>query len=428
MLVAHEGHDDAPHQATLQKRFIIFLIAKSARLGTIAPLMTRPIDELALADMVADALAQQGVRAVVLEKDNGLEMSTRDARPTWIDAAADLNQWSMLPVNIRQRKANLLAMRFLHIQRGGDANNAPKSSESSIVLPPWAVPIVAKAKELAASPVVKIGAAVVLAGGVIAAIVVLNHKDPPPPPPPDTASESLTQRNARLGRACDATRAMMWRGGAWTSMPLEGWTVELWLSRQDGDPIADHAALKSLVNGGKVAWGEKSVFATITDGRADIVAGSAIAPRSDVTLVFDAGYARPFFDIDRRHEFIAISEELVKNTKADWGALYARCAHITARDVGGWFYGRDPGKAATALLFTMGKLVGSKGIDFAPYKRDFPGIVLATSTIDEAKLFGIVYQDGARTSTRDGIFITFPFANPTNAPQSSKRLAGELGL
>jgi len=221
---------------------------------------------------------------------------------------------------------------------------------------------------------------------------------------------------------------MMWRGGAWTSMPLEGWTVELWLSRQDGDPIADHAALKALVNGGKVPWGEKSVFATITDGRADIVAGSAIAPRSDVTLVFDAGYARPFFDIDRRHEFIAISEELVKNTKADWGALYARCAHITARDVGGWFYGRDPGKAATALLFTMGKLVGSKGIDFAPYKRDFPGIVLATSTIDEAKLFGIVYQDGARTSTRDGIFITFPFANPTNAPQSSKRLAGELGL
>lgn len=390
--------------------------------------MTRSLEELSLADMVADALAQQGVRAVVMEKDNGLEMSVRDARPTWIDAAADLNQWSMLPINIRQRKANLLAMRFLHIQRGGDGTDSSKSAEASITLPPWAIPIVEKAKELAASPRVKIGAAVVLAGGVIAAIVVLSHKEPPPPPPPDTASETVAQRSARLGRACDATRAMMWRGGAWTSMPLEGWTVELWLSRQDGDPIADHAALKTLVNGGQLHWGDKSVFATITDGRAEIVAGSAIAPRSDVTLVFGAGYARPFFELDRRHEFIAISEQIVKDTKADWGALYARCAHLTARDVGAWFYGRDPAKAAAALLVTMGKLVGSKGTEFDPYKRDFPAIVTATSTLDEAKLFRVVYQDGARTSTRDGIFLTFPFANPTNAPQSSKRLAGEIGL
>ncbi len=390
--------------------------------------MTRSIEELSLADMVADALAQQGVRAVVMEKDNGLEMTVRDARPIWIDAAADLQQWSMLPVNIRQRKANLLAMRFLHIQRGGDSKDASKSSEASFALPSWAIPIVEKAKEWAASPRVKIAAAIVLAGGVIAAIVVLSHKEPPPPPPPDTASETGAQRAARLGRACDATRAMMWRGGAWTSMPLEGWTVELWLSRQDGDPIADHAALKTLVHGGQVFWGDKSVFATIPDGSAEIVAGSAIAPRSDVTLVFGAGYARPFFDIDRRHEFIAISEQMVKDTKADWGALYAHCAHLTTRDVGAWFYGRDPAKAAAALLFTMGKLVGSKGTEFAPYKRDFPGIVGATSTFDEAKLFGIVYQDGARTSNRDGIFLTFPFANPTNAPQSSKRLAGEIGL
>ncbi len=390
--------------------------------------MTRPLEELSLADMVADTLAQQGVRAVVMEKDNGLEMAARDARPVWIDAAGDLQQWSMLPVNIRQRKANLLAMRFLHIHRGGDGNDSPKSSAPSVAAQPWAAPILGKAKALAASPRVKIGAAVVLAGGVIAAIVVLSHKEPPPPPQPDVAGETDAQRTSRLGRACDATRAMMWRGGAWASMPLEGWTVELWLSRQDGEPIADHAALKTLVNGGKLHWGEKSVFTTITDGSAHIVAGAAIAPRSDVTLVFGDGYARPFFDIDRRYEFIAISEQIVKDTNADWGALYAHCAHLTARDVGAWFYGRDPAKAATALLFTMGKLVGSKGTEFVPYKRDFPGIVTATSTLDEPKLFGNVYQDGARTSNRDGISLTFPFANPTNAPQASKRMAGEMGL
>jgi serine/threonine-protein kinase len=390
--------------------------------------MTRSLEELSLADMVADALAQQGIRAVVMEKDNGLEMSVRDARPVWIDATADLQQWSMLPVNIRQRKANLLAMRFLHIQRGGDGANPSKSTKPSFALPPWAAPFIDKAKELISSPRVKIGAAVVLAGGVIAAIVVLNHKEPPPPPPPDPSSETVGQRTARLGRACDATRVMMWRGGAWSSMPLEGWTVELWLSRQDGDPIADNAAIKTLVDGGKVHWGEKSAFATITDGQAQVIAGSAIAPRSDVTLVFHDGYARPFFDIDRRHEFIAMSEQIVKDTNADWGALYARCAHLTARDAGAWFYGRDPGKAAAALLFTMGKLVGSKGNDFAPYKRDFPGIAIATSSLDESKLFGIVYQDGARTTNRGGIFLTFPFGNPTNASQSSKRVAEELGL
>jgi serine/threonine-protein kinase len=147
-----------------------------------------------------------------------------------------------------------------------------------------------------------------------------------------------------------------------------------------------------------------------------------------VTIIFDAGYARPFFDIDRRHEFISISEQIVKDTNADWGALYARCAHLTARDAGAWFYGRNAGKAATSLLYTMGKLVGSKGNDFAPYKRDFPGLTTATSTLDEPAFFGIVYQDGARTSSRDGIFVTFPFGNPTNASQASKRLAGEIGL
>lgn len=391
--------------------------------------MTRPLEELGLSDLVADALTQQGVRAVVLEKDNGLEIATRDAKPIWIEASGDLQQWAMLPLNIRQRKANLLAMRFLHIQRGGgDSNEAAKSTEAAFALPSWAEPIVDKIKELVASPRVKIGVAAVLAIGVIAAIVVLNQKEPPPPPPPDPNSETQAQRKARLERACDAARAMMWRGGAWQSMPLEGWTVELWLSRQTGDAIADHQAFKTLIQGGRVNWGEKSVFATITDGKAEVNAGTATAPRSEATIVFVDGYARPFFDIDRRHEFISIAEQLVKDTNADWGALYAHCAHLTTRDVGAWFYGRDPAKSATSLLHTMGKLVGSKGSAFTPFSRDFAGLSSATASLDEPRLFGLVYQDGARTSNKDGVFITFPFTNPINAPQASKRVAGELGL
>lgn len=390
--------------------------------------MTQSLEELALPDMVADALAQQGVRAVVLEKDNGLEIATRDARPVWIDAAADLQQWTMLPVNIRQRKANLLAMRFLHIQRGGDGKESAKESQSSFQLPPWAESLLGKAKDVVASPHFKIGAAAVLSIAVIATIVVLNRKEPPPPPPPDPNSETPAQRTARLARACDAVRTMMWRGGAWTSMPNEGWTVELWLSRQNGEPIGAHSSVTTLVNGGKVNWGEKSVFATIPDGKAEVVAGSAPAPRSEATVIFRDGYARPYFDIERRHEFISISEQLVKDTHADWGALYAHCAHLTTRDVGVWFFGRDPSKAATALLFSMGKLVGSKGTDFAPYARDFDGISLATARLDEKAFFALVYQDGARTSNREGIFVTFPFTSPTNAPQASKRIAAELGL
>ncbi len=389
--------------------------------------MTRPLEELSLADMVADALSQQGIRAVVLEKDNGVEMTTRDARPIWVDASADLQQWSMLPVNIRQRKASLLAMRLLHIQRGGGATDAPKSDDSGVTMPPWLEPIVSKLKELIANPRVKIGAAVVLAIGVLATILVLSKKEPPPPPPPDPNSETATQRTARLARACDATRNMMWRGGAWTSMPLEGWTVELWLSRQNGDPIGAHAAITNIVAGGQVHWGEKSVFATIVDGKVDAVAGKAIAPRSDVTITFGDGYARPFFDIDRRHEFVSIAEQLVKDTDADWGALYAHCAHLTTRDVGVWFYGRDPAKAATSIMYSMGKLVGSKGTEFSPFAKDFLALSAASSKFDETGLFALLYQDGARTGNRDGIFVTFPFTSPVNAPQASKRLYGELG-
>lgn len=390
--------------------------------------MTRPLEELSLADMVADALAQQGVRAVVLEKDNGLEVATRDAERIWVDAAADLQQWSMLPVNIRQRKANLLAMRFMHLRSGGDGKDPSKVAALPFALPSWLVPLAEKAKELAGSARAKIIGAVVLAIGVLATIVVLTRKEPPPPPPPDPASETVAQRTARLGRACDAARAMMWRGGAWTAMPLEGWTVELWLSRKEGDPIAVHPALAKVVHAGKVNWGEKSVFAQIVDGKAEVVAGAAVAPRTEATIVFGDGYARPFFDIDKRHEFISIGEQLVKDTNADWGALYARCAHIGARDVGAWFFGRDAGKAATSLLHAMGKLVGSKGTEFMPFGKDFGTISTLAARLDEPAFFALVYQDGARTSNRDGIFVTFPFANPVNAPQASKRVATELGL
>jgi len=389
--------------------------------------MTRALEELSLADMVADALAQRGVRAVVLEKDSGLSVSTRDAPPVWVDAAADLQQWSMLPTNIRQRKANLLAMRVVHIQRGGDDTD-PSKSASTFVVPPWLRPIVEKAKELASSARVKIIGAVVLAIGTLVAILALTRKEPLPPPPPDPNSETAAQRTARLGRACDAARAMMWRGGTWAAMPLEGWTVELWLSRNGGDPISTHAALSKVVHAGKVHWGNKSVFAQITDGNAEVVAGSAVPPRNEATIVFGDGYARPFFDIDRRHEFISIAQQLVNDTNADWGALHAHCAHITARDVGAWCFVREAGKAATSLRYTMGKPVGSKGTEFTPLGKDFGTLSTLAARLDEPALFGLVYQDGARTSNREGIFVTFPFTNPVNAAQASKRLATEIGL
>lgn len=390
--------------------------------------MTRSIEELSLPDMVSDALAQQGVRAVVLEKDNGLEMSARDAKPIWVDAAADLQQWSLLPVNIRQRKANFLAMRLVHLHRGGDPNEKDKSG-ASIQLPSWLEPAVAKIKEWVANPRVKIGAAVVLAIGVLTTIIVVTVvKGKKPPPPPNPNSETEEQRSARLGRACEGVRVMMWKGGAWLSMPLEGWTVELWLSRQNGDPISAHPALTNVVSGGKVNWGDKSAFTTITDGKADIVPGKAAGSRSEVTVVFSEGYARPFFDIDRRHEFVSISEQLVKDTNADWGALYARCTHLTARDVGAWFYGRDPAKAATSLMYTMGKQVGSKGKEFVPFSKDFLGLSTSATKLDEPGFFSLVYENGARTANRDGIFVTFPFTSPVNAQQASKRVATELGI
>ncbi len=376
--------------------------------------------------MVADALAQQGIRAVVMEKDEGLSITTKDAAPIWIDASADLQQWSMLPINIRQRKANLLAMRFVHIRSGGGEKGSAEPSQFQ--LPEWLEPLIARIREVSIPPWAKLLTLLGLAIGTLATIFVLTRKDPPPPPPPDPASETLAARTARLGRACDATRAMMWRGGAWTSMPLEGWTVELWLSRKDGEPISVHPSLETLVKSGKVHWGEKSAFAEITDGKASIVAGNVPAPRSDVTIIFEDGYARPFFDIERRHEFIAIGEQMVQDTKADWGALYARCAHLTVRDVGSWFYGRDAAKAATALMYTMGKPASSKSTDFMPIAKDFVTISTSASKLEEAAFFGLVYQDSARTSTKGGIFVSFPFGNPVNAPQASKRVAGEIGL
>ena len=93
-----------------------------------------------------------------------------------------------------------------------------------------------------------------------------------------------------------------------------------------------------------------------------------------------------------------------------------------------WFFGRDAGKATTSLLYTMGKPVGSKGTEFTPLGKDFGTLSTLAARLDEPALFGLVYQDGARTSNREGIFVTFPFTNPVNAAQASKRLATEIGL
>ena len=176
-----------------------------------------PLDERPIAEMVAEALSRHGIDAVVVQKNDGIEMYGKGGEPLFIEAAHDINAWSTLPAPIRKRKAHALATRLAHLHQSRPANREPERR-----FPP---------KER----LIPLGMGLGL--GLIAILAFrFLREEPKPPPARETSSESPKERSTRLARACEATRAMLWKGGAWGAMPLEGWVVELWLARKGTNP------------------------------------------------------------------------------------------------------------------------------------------------------------------------------------------------
>ncbi|MDC3959334.1 hypothetical protein [Polyangium jinanense] len=263
--------------------------------------------------------------------------------------------------------------------------------------------------------------------GMMLLITVTALRRRPPPAPAASAepgTETPAQRSERLARACEAARTMLWTGSSWGAMPLEGFTVRLWLGPKDGKMVT-HPVIEAAGQKSKLGEDVDAVLAKVNDGSVSVVRHE---PEGELEIAFSEGYARAFFELEGRNRFIGLGERIARETNADGAALYAGCAHLDTRDVGAWFHGKDTKKAAAALVYVMGLPGGVRTPKHVPAAKDLATIQAATAPLDESTILEIVRDDGARTVTTDGVSITFPFSNPVRAAQSSAKIAEKLSL
>jgi serine/threonine-protein kinase len=278
---------------------------------------------------------------------------------------------------------------------------------------------------------------VVAAGLGTFAALRLRPAPAPPPRPAEAPTETREARKERLARACDATRAAMYRGATFGSMAMEGWVVELWLARRGKEPLGP--SLRDMVDGDKLAPAADEALARVPDGLASVEEGAdgeEVRPSpaiSEARLVLREGYAREFFELEARERFVRLGGRLAAKAGADFGALHARCAHLRAHDVGAWFVGRTGGDAAAALVYQMGLYAGVPVVDRAALGRlagagDLDALGAAAGAIDASALASLVREDGGKMAPGDRVSVAFPFGGPTRATSASRAVARKLGM
>ncbi|MEO7332034.1 MAG: hypothetical protein ABI193_25890, partial [Minicystis sp.] len=222
-----------------------------------------------------------------------------------------------------------------------------------------------------------------------------------------------------------------------------GWAIELWLANRSGPVPRETPALTEALAAGKLSPSADAVLSEINDGTLAFADGDGAFPGSarsptwrTATLVFGGGYARAFFDADKRARFLGLADRLAEATSAELGSLHARCAHLAVHDVGAWFRGRDAAGAGAALIIGVGLFAERPAVDRDALARypgpgDLEALVQATTgaKLDLATLKSLAgEQGGSVTALPATVTVTFPVGGPIRATSASRALAKKLGL
>lgn len=336
-----------------------------------------------------------------------------------------LDQWPLLPPDLRRRKAFELAERLAAAHRFVGGTLEQRASPFSV---------------FERHRVLKVLGAIVVLLVVIGGVrVLLRSTGGSDRADAGVPNESDAQRRDRLSRACNAMRDRIHRGASFGPFATEGWVVELWLANRSGKGLQDHPALSRIIAGGKLAAEADDALASVSDGSVEITDGfgDEEAKRSPewrgATILFREGYARAYLEIDTRPRFLSLAERLFEGTGAELGALYARCADGTAHDVGSWYRGSDAAGATTALVRAMGFFADGVAIDRGSLKpTDAKGELDALRTragsIDAETLSRIIGQSSGSITTTGVTTVTFPLGAPTKASAASRELARRMGI
>ncbi|WP_437717948.1 hypothetical protein WMF45_16970 [Sorangium sp. So ce448] len=378
---------------------------------------------------VQEALGLFGTSGSVSVQGRQIALRGRGA-PVAIDLEQLVEQWPLLPQELRTRKASDIARRLALAHRA-----------VSSLAPPAPAARVRPARHL----VIPVGAIALVIVVALFASRMLRSREAPaasPTEPETTAGEDA----ARNARTCEAARKRIYAGASMGPFELAGWVAELWLAMPRGAGAGEPAALTAesvglgvLIAQGKLTVGADAELAAITDGAVEIVPGfdAEEARRSPswraITARFSGGYARAYFDPAHRARFVALGDRMADASAAALGALYARCAHLPYHDAGAWFRGSDPAAAATALVYSSGLFAEMSAVDRGALAA-LPGVGPidalrgAGASLDAASLGKLVgaHGGGITKGGTGAIVITFPVGGPTRATTASRTVARKL--
>ena len=376
---------------------------------------------------VGQELAKVGVQGTIVLTGKSIELHPAGGgAPVSIDVELIVNQWPLLPEDMRARKANEMARRLVTArqaareaagQRDGDLDDASRTRITGAIARLFGLLIVIGVARFAVPR---------LMGQEKVETRVPTESDP--------------VRQDRLARACEAVRSNIFEGKAFGPFQLEGWVVELWLAGNKGVSLRESPALTALAAGGKLRAADDAQLAHVIDGSLELADGfdAEAAGRSPawsaVVVRFREGYARAFFEEESRARFIGLAERVAAAAGADHAALYARCAHLPTHDVGAWFHGPDLAGAAAAMVYEMGmgpfadpKVIDRGALGALHVKGDFDTLRKAAGDVADA-VPRIVGSSGGSVSSASGASLHFSLAAPARAAKATRALAKKMGV
>jgi hypothetical protein len=376
---------------------------------------------------VGRELGRMGVAGTVVLVGKSIELRAGGV-PVAIDIDLILAQWSLLPDEMRQRKAEEIARRLVSASRASGQTAGPR--EIVVGEDP-------QARAKLAAGILGFFALLAIIGLARYFIPRLTSSEPVQSKAP---SEDPAVRRERLARACDAVRDRLYKGASFGPFALEGWEVELWLAKKGEAPaLRDHPALAALVSGGRLPKTADDKLGDIIDGRVEIEDGlDADAARrspgwSAARVVFHDGYARAFLEEEHRPRFLGLADRTAAAAGADHGALYARCAHLTTHDIGAWFRGPDLAGATAVMIYQMGLFSESKVIDrsaLAALREGSGELDALRRAAGEAagSIPSFVGTAGGFVSGGKPATITFPLGAPLRPLAATRDLARKMGI
>ncbi len=371
----------------------------------------------ALLEATRSALRARGASVAYVEVDGDTLIVGRGAeRQT--TAVGDLAAaWNLLPPEDRQRRLEAAVDRAL---AGTIVTRVPRER----VIGAWLAAAVLS--------MVALGSVTWASAEVGRAAERRKLREQPPAPAPESAASAASRKQA----VCAGVRKRVVSGAPFGPYDAEGWIVEIWLGREDGSlgpadpafgPLASGAVKPEALTGPSVERGDVSVMPPEPPP-----GGDATTAPGGALIQLRGGYASAFVDPAHRPRFVSFANTIFQESKAQLGAMWARCGELPWHDLGAWYRGPDRGGAAGVMLFQAGRY-GDAGAVYptAPggAANNLGGLMgRSRRGVDEAAMRQGILELGGKVDAppAGGVTITFPLAGYTLATSASRSLAAHI--